>query len=571
MKLKFLLILSFLFLIAKPVQAVEINTQTELEKKTMEMINNSITGEQIKNFESKIAIQKDGSLKIVETIEYYFDYPKHGIYRNIPFTIYDKGKRYDMQYSFNPVLDENGKKYKVAKSQSGEQWVLKIGDPNKTITGDHTYVISYSIKGGLQYFSDHDELYWNITGNGWDVPIKKATAIVTLPVQLEEGKLQAKCYTGVYSSTKSNCTIVGNNQTTLYATTLFLNSSEGLTIVEGFPKNTVATLKPTLFVPYFERWYGKLTLLGIGVVAFLWYIVLPIYLIIKWFQQGRDPEVGIAVRATFDPPKLGKRFLTPGETGSLVDETVDNRDIFAIIVDLARRGYLRIEEPSKKDFYLRRITSSKKGDKLLDFEEKLLNGIFLTDDYINIKKTKMYVTIGEVKKMLYTRMVDNGYFTKNPNTTRTRYYALGSFGLFTFNFVLAMIAFVFGRVMPRKTLLGAQTAKQAEGLKNFLTSQERQLNFQGDKQMLFEKLLPFASAFGVEKAWAKRFETFDLKNPDWYTSYSGSHFNSALFVSSLSNSSNSFAASATPPSSSGSGFSGGSSGGGGGGGGGGSW
>ena len=89
--------------------------------------------------------------------------------------------------------------------------------------------------------------------------------------------------------------------------------------------------------------------------------------------------------------------------------------------------------------------------------------------------------------------------------------------------------------------------------------------------MLFEKLLPFASAFGVEKAWAKRFETFDLKNPDWYTSYSGSHFNSALFVSSLSNSSNSFAASATPPSSSGSGFSGGSSGGGGGGGGGGSW
>ncbi len=535
------------------------------------MINNSITGEQIKNFESKIAIQKDGSLKVVETIDYYFDYPKHGIYRNIPFTIYDNGKRYDMQYSFNPVLDENGKKYKVTTSQSGEQWILKIGDPNKTITGNHTYVISYNIQGGLQYFSDHDELYWNITGNSWDVPIKKATAIVTLPVQLEDGKLQMKCYTGAYSSTKSNCTIVGNNQTTLFATTLFLNSSEGLTIVEGFPKNTVATLKPTLYVPYFERWYGKLTLLGIGIAAFLWYIILPIYLVIKWFRQGRDPEVGIAVRATFDPPKLGKRFLTPGETGSLVDETVDNKDIFAIIVDLARRGYLKIEEPAKKDFYLRRLSTTKKGDKLLDFEEKLLNGIFLTDDYINIKKTKMYITIGEVKKMLYSRMVESGYFAKNPNTTRTKYYALGSLGLFTFNFVLAFIAFVFGKVMPRKTLLGAQTAKQAEGLKNFLTSQERQLNFQGDKQMLFEKLLPFASAFGVEKAWAKRFETFDLKNPDWYTSYSGSHFNSALFVSSLSNSQNSFVASSTPPSSSGSGFSGGSSGGGGGGGGGGSW
>jgi uncharacterized membrane protein len=108
-------------------------------------------------------------------------------------------------------------------------------------------------------------------------------------------------------------------------------------------------------------------------------------------------------------------------------------------------------------------------------------------------------------------------------------------------------------------------------MKNFLNSQERQLNFQGDKQMFFEKLLPFAVAFGVEKAWAKRFEAIDIKNPDWYEGTSSSHFNTALFASSLSHSYSSFASSSTPPSSSSSGFSGGSSGGGGGGGGGGSW
>jgi uncharacterized membrane protein len=144
-------------------------------------------------------------------------------------------------------------------------------------------------------------------------------------------------------------------------------------------------------------------------------------------------------------------------------------------------------------------------------------------------------------------------------------------GLITFNFVLAFIAFIFGRHMPAKTLAGAQAAVKAKGMKNFLNSQERQLNFQGDKQMFFEKLLPFAVAFGVEKAWAKRFEAIDIKNPDWYEGTSSSHFNTALFASSLSHSYSSFASSSTPPSSSSSGFSGGSSGGGGGGGGGGSW
>ena len=298
--------------------------------------------------------------------------------------------------------------------------------------------------------------------------------------------------------------------------------------------------------------------------------MLPVYLILKWYRHGRDPEVGIAVRATFDPPKVGKRFLTPAETGALIDETVNNRDIFSSIIDLARRGYLKISEPKNKEFHLLKDVPKKK-DSLLPFEQTLYDGLFEDGEDVELKKVKIYTTTAAVQKELYSLLVKHGYFTENPNTTRAKYYVLGSLGLFTFNFVMAFIAFVFGRVMPRKTLLGAQTAKQAQGLKNFLTSQERQLNFQGEKQMLFEKLLPYAMAFGVEKQWAKRFADFDLKNPDWYEETSSTHFNTIIFANSLSNSYSNFAVSSTPPSSSGSGFSGGSSGGGGGGGGGGSW
>ena len=585
MKKLFILVfclLSFVFY-PKQTHAVEINSTSELDKQTMEAINNSVTGERIEDFHSDIVIQKDGSINVTETIKYFFDFPRHGIYRNIPFTKYDQGKRYDVEFKFDKVKDENGKSYKASTSKSGEQWVLKIGDPNRTISGEHTYVISYEARGELGYFSDHDELYWNVTGNGWDVPIKKTTVKITLPKTLTPEQIKLICYTGPYESTKQNCTGTTDGTTTIFTTTLFLNSSEGLTFVLGFPKGIAEVLKPEVFVPFFDRWYGKITLVGILIGIFLWYIVLPIYLIVKWFRFGRDPEVGIAVRATFGPPrveertrveagppKVGKRFLTPAETGALIDETVNNRDIFSTIVDLARRGYLKISEPKNKEFHLIKDVPRKK-DSLLPFEQTLYDGLFEDGDDVELKKVKLYTTTTAVQKELYALLVNHGYFAQNPNTTRMKYYALGSMGLFTFNFVMAFIAFVFGRVMPRKTLLGAQTTRQAEGLKNFLTSQERQLNFQGEKQMLFEKLLPYAIAFGVEKQWAKRFEAFNLKNPDWYEGTSSTHFSAVLFASSMSHSYSSFATSATPPSSSGSGFSGGSSGGGGGGGGGGSW
>jgi uncharacterized membrane protein len=555
---KFFIAISFLFFLV-------ISSQFSVSYATLPEY-----GEHVEDFSSNISIQKDGSIQVIETIKYFFSYARHGIYRDIPFTIYDNNNRFDMQYIFKPVTDENGKRYKVTRSKKGEQWVLKIGDPNRTIEGEHTYVISYTVKGALGYFSDHDELYWNVTGIGWDVPINHATVNVSLPDKQDETKIKLECFTGVYGSTDHNCTSQTDGLATTFKTSNYLNSSEGLTIVEGFPKGIAAVLKPTEYVPFFERWYGKITLVLIIITAILWYLILPIWVIIKWFRQGRDPEVGIPVTATFDPPKVGKRFLTPAETGALLDEHVDRRDLFATIVDLARRGHLKISEPKEKEFHLIKSIPKKK-DALLPFEKTLYDGVFSGEDEVKLKEIKFYTTATAVETELYNLMVEHKYFAKNPKTTRNLYYGLGGLALFTANFVLAFIAFVFGRFMPRKTLIGAQTAVHARGLKNFLTSQERQLNFQGDKQMLFEKLLPYASAFGVEKAWAKRFEKFDLKNPDWYTGTSGSHFNAVLFASSMSNSYNSFAVSSTPPSSSGSGFSGGSSGGGGGGGGGGGW
>ena len=194
---------------------------------------------------------------------------------------------------------------------------------------------------------------------------------------------------------------------------------------------------------------------------------------------------------------------------------------------------------------------------------------------MSIKTLDLAKTLEKVKSMLYKSLVADKFFPSNPNTLRGWYLALAVVSFIIFNPILFLTSLVFGQNMPRKTLFGAGQAAVARSLRNFLISQEKQLAFQAKNQMMFEKLLPFAVAFGVEEIWAGRFKTLGIKNPDWYVSSTGGRFNSVVFAHSLgAGMSGSFAASIAAHSSTGhsSGFSGGgSSGGGGGGGGGGSW
>lgn len=581
------LLLFFTLIFPASAQVYDINSEIQKETVNLNAIypdgtvetSTNITGEHIKSFQSEITINKDGTIDVKESIVYDFStLNKHGIYRDIPFIkINQDGKKFELKLDNISVDDENGRSYKFVKSWIDEKILrLKIGDANKYVTGELQYIISYKVSGALTYYSDHDELYWNVTGNDWNVPITFSRAQVTMPGQIEKEKINLKCFTGGYGSTESDCRTDNVEGIPVFGTINYLMANSGLSVVISFPKNIVAVLEPKEFVSFWETWVGKLILGLIGLIGLIWYVFLPFYIIYRWIRYGRDPKGTVGVTtAWFDPPKTqdGKRFLTPGEVGTLGDETVDMKDISASIVDLARRGYLTIDERKKGDFYL--IKNKEADSSLLTFEKSILTKFFGNEKEIRIKDEKLAAEVEEIKNEMYEQVVTDKLFDKNPQTTRTIYYVIAGIALFTGNFFLAIVAFLFGRVMPRKTVFGAEAKNVAFSLKNFLGSQKRQLEFQADKQMMFEKLLPFAVAFGVEKIWAKRFESLNITQPNWYHSYSSSHFNSYLLVNSLNSSFRSISTAATPTrSSSGfsSGFSGGGfSGGGGGGGGGGSW
>ena len=544
------------------------------------IFSQSVRAEVIRGYDSQITIQKDGKIHVTEKINYDFeDQYKHGIYRYIP-TIKKNadGKEYQLSVNVESIADENQAPYTFSQSTVNNNLTIKIGDADRTITGLHTYVIQYLVSGAITYYSDHDELYWNATGTGWVADMENVNVTIHFPDRTPITTVKAACYTGASGSTAQNCTVL-TEQTSTSVSASILPAGNGLTIAVSFPKGLVAVLEPTPYVAFENTWYGKL-IIGIliaivGLVALIWYIVLPIYIPSRWYFTGRDPS-SQDVRVWYDPPQTKEgRALTAAETGSLIDETVDMRDIFGSIIQLAQAGFFQIVEAKNGEFSFVKKKSWDANKTLLSFEKELLNGLFNAKDECKLKGRDLSGEMNTVTDNLYKQIVQDGFFKTNPQETRTKYYALGGVALFTGNFCLAFVAFIFAKFMPAKTVEGAQQASVGKSLKTFLTSQERQLTFQANAQMMFEKLLPYAVAFGVEKIWANRFKDIALNQPSWYVGQNNAVFNAVYFSSVLHSSVSTLSYSATPTRSS-SGFSsgfggGGFSGGGGGGGGGGSW
>lgn len=188
----------------------------------------------MESFHSDISIHNDASITVVETIQANFSIDKHGIYRTIPFQYAtDNGGTLSVPLHVDSITrDGNAEPYST--SISGNNLTIKIGDANVTITGAHTYVITYTAQAAVNFFSDHDELYWNVTGDAWDVPLGAIEATVRLDSQVSQDQLQARCLTGATGTTGSDC------QSTLSdSAATFTASGQPLTIVFGWPTGVV--------------------------------------------------------------------------------------------------------------------------------------------------------------------------------------------------------------------------------------------------------------------------------------------------------------------------------------------
>jgi uncharacterized membrane protein YgcG len=550
----------------------------------------------INTFYSSITIHPDSSFVVRETIEVTFHRPRHGIYRDIPFRYRDDlGKIITTPTEVFSVVDGAGKKWNYKVSRAGNELNVRIGDANRFVDGRQTYVITYQVENAILFFDDHDELYWNVTGNNWKATIQESAADVDIKVKNKSQKLWASGYTGIFGSRESDCTIETSDNRGKFFTTKALKPGEGLTIAFGWDKG--------LMTPP-SSWKRLLWAANLGEN---WVFLLPLFSLLYmanlWYRRGRDPRVREAINVMYEPPTFENRPLTPAEVGTLVDERLDPRDITSSIVSLAVKGYLSIEETKKEgllfdttDYYLRKLKEP--DSNLGPFEMELMKSLLplsLPGVHVSELKNKFYTNLRALKKILYGELVRKRYFATNPESVRNSYGIIGFliiiFGGFAGAFlspfspgkgILAFLlaglpVLVFSRFMPAKTKTGASITMDILGFQEFMNRAEKdRLERMGDKD-LFSRFLPYAIALNVTDNWARAFEGITQNSPGWYVSPMGYRTFSPYAFSHSLNSVTSHLSSAMFSSPRGSGTSGGGGGGGGssgggfGGGGGGSW
>jgi Predicted membrane protein (DUF2207) C-terminal domain/Predicted membrane protein (DUF2207) N-terminal domain len=543
----------------------------------------------IKGFDATITVNRDGSIDVTESITARFTGSWNGIYRTIPVEYHTpQGFNWTLRLDFlGATLGPERQALKVESARERHYIKYKIWVPGAA-NATHTVNLHYRAKNGLRFFPDHDELYWNITGDEWDVPIQAASATIHLPGGATG--LRAIAFNGAYGSTARDAVVDTAGTTVRLRMPRGLGFHEGLTAVVGWDKGLVT--EPTRLDQ------------AAGFLASNWPLLIPAIvlagMLTLWYRVGQDPR-RLPVAVQYEPP----RALTPAEAGTLMDESADMRDITATVVDLAVRGYLRIEEREEaklfglfknREYVFHRLQPPQGAPPLEPHEQQILSGVFGGRDQMDLSdlENKFYQYLPGIRSSIFTRLVDRGLYRSRPDTVKSRWMvggvvlgvlvvfggaAIGArLSLTPLPFLVAgvlsgLVVVAFGRIMPARTVSGARTLERVLGFEEFLRRVE------GDRferivktPEMFEKFLPYAMAFRVERRWAKAFQDIYREPPRWYTGGSSAGtFDLGRFSGRLADLSSRTQStmSSSPRSSGGSGFGGGGSSGGGGGGGGG--
>ncbi|HVL50163.1 MAG TPA: DUF2207 domain-containing protein, partial [Actinomycetota bacterium] len=531
--------------------------------------------EQVTGYRVGIEIQRpSGDLLITEQISYDFrSNQRRGIFRYIPvrFTYDD---RYDRIYPVEvvSVTGSPGTPDGYEEFTEGPNLVLRIGDPDQTISGLRQYEIVYRVRGALNAFEDHDELYWNVIGFGWNVPIQNVNVTVTAPGEVT----QVACFAGPEGSTLpcSSSRVDGARANFVHPS---LDAGEALTVVVGIPSGVVDRPVPVLD----ERWSlsrafratpftvaGSLTIMA-ALVALLYHQVL---------KRGRDrrfagspvdaamgsygPEepVGLFERPAIPVEFLPPDNLRPGQVGTLVDETAHTLDVIATIIDLAVRGYLRIEEIPKEglfgkpDWWLHKLRDD---EGLKPYEKQLFSSIFSAGQpevMLSQLQDKFAAKLKAVQDSLYKDMVHQGWFSTRPDHVRSTWTGIGigvlvlgiaflvavaaftPFGLLAIPFPLAgLLLLVNAHRMPSRTGKGTALLRRVNGFRKFIEESEKDRARFAEQKNLFSEYLPYAVVFGATKKWAKAFEGLDGRLPEtsWYVGSHRGAFTASSFADSI--------------------------------------
>ena len=480
-----------------------------------------------KRLDTEIVVQLNGDLKITETnvIEFTSGTFSWG-FRDI-----DLSRLTDVR---DIVVTENGIPLETEIGYTKDNKLrIKYYFLTPARNEQRTFVLNYTVIGATRYYDDGDQVYWAAvyaSRNGFAV--QNARSVVRLPAGATATK--AKVY-GVRADVR------GLGESVVVAEALEpIPSGKQMEVLVQFPHGIIYGKPAAWQQAYDERrrflearkpFYDLVIL----IISLVFFSGGPALAVVLYHTRGRDPDVGGVAEYLTEPPKA-----LPGVLGTLIDETADIQDIVATLVHLAQRGVLKIRS------YNAWIWALEKGEKfgklaLRPFEQKLVDALQLnqgrrssSDFHYNF-----YKNLPELKNALYEEIVREGYYDRPPNTTRFAYRLLATviavaavLALFTSITLLgvltdyaiclpialgvtALALFLTAKHMPVRTLKGTYMRKRAEAFKRYLQNIEKYTDITESKD-LFDKYLPYAIAFGLNRSWTKKFTDVEAPIPSWY-------------------------------------------------------
>lgn len=505
-------------------------------------------------FNVDIEVKPDGTFDVDEHQTIRFTDGSFSVgFRELPI----RNFRYVDQWA---LVDGDGNVFRQAQGgeelytftvvERGGSYIIEWFFP-PTANASRTFTLSYTVHDGLRYYDGGDQLWWKAIYPDRSFPVLDGQVRVVVP----EGATiqQWSAYINEADARGSAVAELVGSQAILYSLERRLQPGEEFEVrveftpdvVDGAPQSWQAAAdaqaeERAAAQAVRDRW-GPIATLGLCALGLLFTFGGPAGLYALWYRIGRDKPVDQVAEYLPEPPTP----LAPGLAGTLLDEQVDMEDIVATLVDLARRKAISITEDKEESFLRMRhdfIYRRERDDvPLLGYEQKLLDGLFGSKDEVRLSdlKNKFYTKIDGIKKAMYDEVVRQGLFPSSPETVRTQFGCLGGavlilavaagvvlLGLFApftdFGFapgvglaVTAIALIAFARYMPRKTDRGSEEAARWRAFRTYLSNIDRYSDLEAQKE-IWDRYLPYAIAFGIEKQYLAKFEAVNAPAPGWY-------------------------------------------------------
>lgn len=480
----------------------------------------------IENFEVEIQADEYGKMTILETISVDFFVEKRGIYRDIPTLFKLNGESYKIKIS---QVQVSGFQQKVTDTRGKTN--IRIGDPDIFLTGKQVYEISYVVEGAIIEYETGQEIYWNLTGNEWDVPIKKSTFKIVLPIDISLESSRMKVYTGIMGSKSSSANIFQTNDRTIEgSSSSVISPGEGITVALNLPIGYFQNLKSleNKSINYLTPAKNK-----------PWFMLFPLGvlgLIIGIWRRIKNKNISNEeIPFQYYPPN----GLTSAHVGAFIDHSVQTRDVVSLIPYWATEGHLHIKGLEDGDKML--IKQRSLPDDYPEYEKEFFNSIFILSD--NMKFSDAKFMFGDkynfVRRSLTKEIEAAGYYDESYcywfKTFRWALICfivlgLGAIAIWMFHSLIVGIGLIVVSIILLCLYLftaplseyGREVHRHLKGLESFLKSDngEKVTEILKTDPDYFGKILPFAVALGLDKQWIANFQERHEFAPIWYIGHS---------------------------------------------------